>query len=339
VNQRVGFGYPGDSSARTEFVLARRGKKTALDPERAYGAFVEEEPDGEGGTVRVATVLLTNRECPWRCVFCDLWRNTLDATVPFGAIRGQIDRALAELPPARWIKLYNAGSFFDPRAIPPGDLASIAESVAGFERVIVESHPKLVGDETLRFRDLLTGRLEVAMGLEAADASVLAKLHKGMTLEDFVHASWLLRREAIGIRAFVLVQPPFVGPEFAVGEAVHAAAFAEKAGADVVALLPTRGGNGALEALAGEGDFAPPKLATLEDAFDASLGGSLRVLADTWDLDAFADCRDCFAARRDRLARMNLSQKAEPRVACPACAASSNPCTTSRSSDPDSAGR
>ena len=326
---RVGVGYPESASARTEFVLARRGEKNALDPERAYGAFVEEEPDGDGGTVRVATLLLTNRECPWRCVFCDLWRNTLDTSVPSGAIRAQIESALAELPPARWIKLYNAGSFFDPRAIPPGDLPSIAESVAGFERVIVESHPKLVGDEVLRFRDRLDGRLEVAMGLETADASVLARLHKGMTLEDFVRAAWLLRREAIGIRTFVLVQPPFVQPEAAVGEAVRAVEFAAKAGSDVVALLPTRGGNGALEALAAEGGFSPPRLATLEDAFDASLCGETRVLADTWDLDGFADCRACFPARRDRLVRMNLSQKVEPRLACPA--SGSGACSTSRS--------
>ena len=332
MNEAVGVGYPESSSARTAFVLAKRGRKNALDVRRAYGAFVEEEPDGEGGTVSVATVLLTNRECPWRCVFCDLWRNTLDATVPSGAIRAQIETALASLPKARWIKLYNAGSFFDPRAIPPGDLPSIAESVAAFERVIVESHPKLVGDEVLRFRDLLSGRLEVAMGLETADAVVLEKLHKGMTLEDFVHASWLLAREEIDLRAFVLVQPPFVAAEDAVGEAVHAVEFAEGAGTKVVALLPTRGGNGALDSLAAEGRFAPPKLSTLEDAFDAGLRETLRVLADTWDLETFSECPACFAARRDRIARTNLSQRAEPRVACPSC-------STSRSSVPDSAGR
>ena len=33
-----------------------------------------------------AVVFLTNRECPFRCVMCDLWMNTLDETVPRGAI-------------------------------------------------------------------------------------------------------------------------------------------------------------------------------------------------------------------------------------------------------------
>src|SRR5262249_51176597 len=110
--------YPASSPDRADYVLERRGPKNRLDPSRAYGAFVEEEPDvtestgGAGAPVRVATVLLANRECPWRCVFCDLWRNTLDATVPSGAIEAQIRGALETLPPSRWIKLYNAGSFF-----------------------------------------------------------------------------------------------------------------------------------------------------------------------------------------------------------------------------------
>jgi len=297
-----------------------RGAKNVLDPARAYGAFVEEEPDGDGGIAGVATILLTNRECPWKCVFCDLWKNTLDETVPEGAIVAQIRRALEDLPPARWIKLYNAGSFFDPRAIPPGDLPAIAEALAGFERVIVECHPKLVGDAALRFRDDLTGRLEVAMGLETADEAVLARLDKGMTLEDFASSAELLRREGIDVRSFVLVQPPFVEPADAVDEAVRSVRFAEEAGAAVVSLLPTRGLP------------RPPRLAALEDAFDRSPRGRARVFADTWDLGAFSDCPACFPARRDRIARMNLSQRVESRVLCPAC-------STSRSSAPASAAR
>ena len=72
---------------------------------------------------------------------CDLWRNTLTETVPTGAIPAQIDYALQRLPPARQIKLYNSGSFFDPQAIPLQDYPAIASSVKGFERVIVECHP------------------------------------------------------------------------------------------------------------------------------------------------------------------------------------------------------
>src|SRR2546430_5667940 len=49
----------------------------------------------------VATVFLSNRECPFRCLMCDLWKNTLETTLPPGRIVGQIRWALERLPPAR----------------------------------------------------------------------------------------------------------------------------------------------------------------------------------------------------------------------------------------------
>ena len=150
------------------WILSRRPAREKRDPYLPYEYFVEEECGAEGAVVPVATVFLTNRECPFRCLMCDLWRNTLTETVPVGAIAAQIDHALRHLPPARQLKLYNSGSFFDPKAIPVEEYGAIAQRANGFERLIVENHPALVGDACLRFRDRLRGRLEVAMGLETA---------------------------------------------------------------------------------------------------------------------------------------------------------------------------
>ena len=58
----------------------------------------------DGTVIPGAAVFLTNRECPWRCVMCDLWKNTLAESVPIGAIPAQIDFALARLPATRQIK-------------------------------------------------------------------------------------------------------------------------------------------------------------------------------------------------------------------------------------------
>src|SRR5678815_3439329 len=112
--------------AGDQFVLGHRPSKRAVEPLRAYASTWEEEPDESGALVPSAVVFLSNRECPFRCVMCDLWMNTLDATPPAGAVPRQVARALRELPAARWVKLYNAGSFFDPRAIPREDDAAIA---------------------------------------------------------------------------------------------------------------------------------------------------------------------------------------------------------------------
>ena len=146
--------YPQESTQRAEWIVAQRPPREKLDPNRPYGFFVEEECSATGEVVPVATVFLTNRECPWRCVMCDLWKNTLTEPVERGAIPRQIAYALERLPKARQVKLYNSGSFFDVKAIPREDYAAIAGLVRHFERTIVECHPALVGSRCYDFRDL-----------------------------------------------------------------------------------------------------------------------------------------------------------------------------------------
>jgi archaeosine synthase beta-subunit len=312
--------YPAQPAERDAWTLAARGPRNPLDPDRPYAFLLEEEPDADGVVVAVATIFLTNRECPWHCVMCDLWRNTLVDPTPPGAIPAQIEYALVQLPPAKAIKLYNAGSFFDPRAIPPEDHLAIAEAVRGFDRVIVECHPALVGDAVLRFRDLLSGRVEIAMGLETAHPGVLEKLNKRLTLDQFRIAAGYLRRNGIDLRVFILVQPPFMRPNESLHWAERSLDFAFDCGATAATLIPTRGGNGAMELLASRGDFTPPTLAMLEDAVDYGLSLQRgRVFSDAWDLPRPFDCLSCREARTARLRTMNLSQTSMPRVACAIC--------------------
>src|SRR5204863_7836858 len=71
-----------------------RERRRLLSPERPHAFFIENERSQTGAVVSIATVILTNRECPWRCIYCDLWKNTITETVPPGAIPAQIDFAL-----------------------------------------------------------------------------------------------------------------------------------------------------------------------------------------------------------------------------------------------------
>ncbi len=309
------------SANRDEWILSRRGKRNVLDPWRPYATGVEKERAAFGEIVRVGTIFLTNRECPWRCLMCDLWKNTLSEIVPLGAIPKQIEVALEALGPGvQHIKLYNSGSFFDPGAIPRQDYPAIARRLRLFEHVIVESHPALVGEEALRFREMRGGTLEVAMGLETVHPVVLPRLNKRMTLAMFARAAKFLVKNRIAMRAFVLVKPPFLNEEEALVWANKSTKFAFDCGASVVSLIPTRTGNGALDALAEEGQFSQPKLRTLEEAVEFGIDLNRgRVFADLWDLARFAECHDCFEPRRARLESMNLSQTPQPSPSCVSC--------------------
>lgn len=306
----------------TGWIVAQRPPRPGgIDPFKPHGFFLEDERSEPGRVVPSAAILLTNQECPWRCLMCDLWQNTLTEAVPPGAIPSQIDYALGQLGcRPEQIKLYNSGSFFDPAAIPLADYPAIAGRVSFAPHVVVEAHPRLVGEKALRLRDLLSGTLEVAMGLESVHPEVLPRLNKKFTLEHFAQAAEFLSKEEIAVRAFVLVQPPFLSEADGLEWAVKSADFAFACGATVVSLIPTRPGNGAMDRLLAAGEFTPPRLATLERAQELALNLKRgRVFADTWNLEPFSTCSACLEHRRQRLHAVNLTQQTQPTVDCPAC--------------------
>lgn len=329
---------PVQAGPSTLWVRSLRGAKRALDPFAPLSWFWEIEPVAPAavtaclawperlparGAVAVLTVLLAGAECPFTCVFCDLWRETLDGPTPRGALPAQLRKVLAQagsLPQPCAVKLYNASNFFAQRAVPVEDEPELAEILTPFARVTVECHPRLVGDRCLAFAQRLGSRLEVAMGLETVHPQALPRLNKGMTVDDFDRAARTLRAAGIGLRCFVLVGAPFVPRGAAVDWAVRSAAHAFERGATRVALIPVREGNGALEALRRRGDFVPPTLDDLEQALERCLQlGSGLVAADLWQAARFAACPACAAVRLDRLARMNRTGAREPRQGCDHC--------------------
>ncbi|HWA88375.1 MAG TPA: hypothetical protein VG710_19260, partial [Opitutus sp.] len=229
--------YPAER--RSAWILAQRPPRPAApDPLKPHGVFLEQERLASGEIVSSGVVLLTNKECPWRCLMCDLWKDTTTETVPVGAIPRQIEFARqiwAETGPLpRQVKLYNSGSFFDPAAIPTDDYAAIAGNVAFAGNVVVESHPRLIGERTRRLHDLLAGSLEVAMGLETAHPEVLARLNKNFDLAQFARAAEFLRAGKIALRVFLLVNPPFLDEADGIAWTVKSAEFAFDCGASAV---------------------------------------------------------------------------------------------------------
>lgn len=298
-------------------ILAARPVRNAVDPERPYAFLVEPERSAAGTVVDVATVFLTNRECPFRCLMCDLWKNTTVETVLPGTIPRQIDYALERLPRARQIKLYNSGNFFDAKAISRSDFEPIADRVRSFENVIVENHPRLCSMECVRFRDRLGTPLEIALGLETIHPGVLPALNKQMTLDDFARAVDLLLKHGIAVRAFLLLRPPWLSEAEGVEWTLRSLEYAFGLGVGCCSVIPTRAGNGMMERLAEAGHFAPPTLASMEQVLEQGLHlATGRVFMDLWDIERFFTCTRCGPLRRDRLRRMNFSQGVSAPVAC-----------------------
>jgi radical SAM enzyme (TIGR01210 family) len=338
----VSLRLPVSAAERDRFVLEHRGARALLDPWHHQGVVIEDERTADGHVARVATLFLTGRECPWRCTMCDLWKHTTEGDTPRGAIPAQIGAARDELrdcvPAITTMKLYNAGSFFDPRAVPVSDYDEIAARLIGLDHVIVESHPGLIGQRVDLLLDALNQHLnpalsadserpalEVAMGLETANPTALDLLNKRFTVEQFRSAAAALRRRGIAVRVFLLISPPFVADEDQDAWLIQSIDIAFASGASVVSLVPTRSGNGAMEMLAAAELFREPSLADVERSLAiglAAAGGHGRVFLDLWDLQRFASCPACFERRKTRLHTMNLAQAVSaPSAACTRCGA------------------
>ena len=192
--------------------------------------------------------------------------------------------------------------------------------VAPFERVVVESHPALVGSAVWAFRDRIPGRLEVAMGLETAHPEVLPRLNKRMSLDLFRRAAEALAEEAVALRVFVLAGLPWVpAAEARAWTLRRSSSRSTAARPQCRSFRHARAMERWTSSRARERSRLPGSR-LLEDCLEdaASLGRGL-VFADLWDLDAFSRCGHCFEARRERLADMNLSQSVAAPVSCPHC--------------------
>jgi len=301
----------------TAEILAARPARNVVDPNVPYAFLVEPEYTTAGQLEEVATIFLTNRECPFRCLMCDLWQNTTTETVPVGAIPRQIDFALERLPAASHIKLYNSGNFFDKRAIPPADHAALSQRLQPFRTVIVENHPRFCTDVCVDFSTQIDGQLEIAIGLETVHPQVLQRLNKQMTLGDFERAVQFLRGNDIQVRAFILLRPPYLSEPEGIDWALRSLEFAFALGVGCCAVIPTRAGNGIMQQLEADSMFTPPSLRSLEHVTETGLRMNAgRVFADLWDIEKLIACSDCGSERIQRIHEMNLTQQVPPALAC-----------------------
>ena len=286
--------------------------------------MVLEDERTSTGIERALTVFLAGAECPYTCSFCDLWRYTVDGPTPPGALPRQLERALASLvaPYPDRLKLYNASNFFDRRAVPSEDWPRLAELAAPFRSLTVESHANTIGPLTLEFAALLRSRLEVAIGLETIHPAAAARLNKKLELAQFDRAAEFLRTHDLDLRVFVLLGTPHIAPAETVEWTVRSVEYAASRGAQRVAIIPVRGGNGEMERLQALGEFEPPTLVQLETALGRCLSLGAVVTADLWDVDRLPACEACREQRVARLRLMNISPTPTSLLPnpCPQCA-------------------
>jgi hypothetical protein len=143
-----------------------------------------------------------------------------------------------------------------------------------------------------------------------------------MTVAHFKAAADALGERGVALRVFLLIAAPFIPRDEQDEWLLRSVDVAFSCGASVVSLIPTRSGNGALEALAAEHQFCEPSLADIERSVASAHAVCRhrgRLFVDLWDLARFSRCPDCLDGRRARLQAFNVEQRLPPAITCVHC--------------------
>ncbi len=188
------------------------------------------------------------------------------------------------------VKIYTSGSFLDSNEIPVEARSKILGIIAKDDRireVVLESRPEYINDSTLSdIRSILGDRIiEIGMGLESAsDVIRTVCINKNFDLKMFKDALKTAKKFNIGIRAYVLLKPPFLTERDAIFDAISTIKEARALGVTTVSLNPVNVQKDTLvEKLWMKGNYRPPWLwSVLEVLRDATLSSDrwMKVVCD-----------------------------------------------------------
>jgi radical SAM enzyme (TIGR01210 family) len=215
--------------AHNQVMRAARAENDANhDPHEPTRVWLDEDntPDGVRQSL---TIILNTGGCRWAraggCTMCGYVAESVEGgSVGHDALRDQLEAALAHEraeaeDECQLIKIYTSGSFLDEREVPAETREAVAAAFADRERVVVESLPDFVDRGKLADftdRGLAT---DVAVGLETATDRVRQDcVNKYFEYADFEAAAEEATAAGAGVKAYLLLKPPFLSESEAVAD-------------------------------------------------------------------------------------------------------------------------
>ena len=269
------------------------------DPHEPTRVWLDEDntPDG---VVASLTIILNTGGCRWAraggCTMCGYVAESVEGgTVPHEALMDQVGAALDHErenvadhrdgvhEPCPLVKIYTSGSFLDEREVPAETREAIAEALADRERVVVESLPDFVDREKLAdFTDFGVA-VDVAIGLETATDRVRHDcVNKYFDFADFEDACAEAAAAGAGVKAYLLLKPPFLSESEAVSDTIESVErCAEVDNCHTVSTNPTNVQRHTMvERLYWDGGYRPPWLWSVVEVLRETDGVDALVVSD-----------------------------------------------------------
>ncbi|GAA3860489.1 archaeosine biosynthesis radical SAM protein RaSEA [Haloarcula argentinensis] len=270
----------------------RSRNDSTYDPREPTRVWLDEDntPDG---VYQSLTIILNTGGCRWAraggCTMCGYVAESVEGgTVAHEDLMAQIQHCLdheAENSDEQsgLIKIYTSGSFLDEREVPAETRQAIAETFADRERIVVESLPDFVDEETVG--DFVDVGLEtdVAVGLETATDRVRHDcVNKYFDFADFEAASEAAQAAGAGVKAYLLMKPPFLSEAEAVEDmkrSVRRCAAVD--GCHTVSMNPCNVQRYTMvEELYHDGGYRPPWLWSVAEVLESTADEDVIVVSD-----------------------------------------------------------
>lgn len=261
------------------------------------------------------------------CTMCSYLLDGTEKTPSAAQLLQQFQVAMAKLDdmkPPLSVKLYTSGSFLDIEEVTLESRKVIIDAIEKDQRiaeVIIESRPEYVTHETMQNirQHLGDRRIEIGIGLESSNDSIRHLcINKGFSLEDFRNAVTIAKEFNIGVRAYVLLKPPFLSEKAALEDAVQTIVDCGSLGVSTVSVNPVNVQKFTLvERLWEREGYRPPWLWSLVEVLKRSrdsLDSDINIVCDpvaSGKQRGVHNCGRCDAIITDKIHRFSLSQNSE----------------------------
>jgi len=209
------------------------------------------------------------------CTMCSYLLDGSNVIISSDQLQNQFDeafRSLSDKDGPLAVKLYTSGSFLDSEEVPDEARQHILTRIADDDRireVIIESRPEYVTESRMNeLRSMLADRhIELGIGIESMNDKIRTIcINKGFSTDDFIHAVDVAKAERIGVRAYVLLKPPFLTERDALTDAKRTINEVVEIGATTVSINPINIQKDTLvEFLWNRGVYRPPWLWSIVD--------------------------------------------------------------------------
>ncbi len=254
--------------------LKKRKKK---NPNMPIATWIQDDVFLDKTIGKSLTIILRTVGCRWAyesggCTMCSYLMDSSPIKISAENIINQFEYALnkykEKINPKNYsIKIFTSGSFLDEFEVPKEAKEYIFKRIdeIGVREVAVESRPEFINDDNLKIIRNNVGKtinIEIGVGIETLNEKIRnVSIHKGVSTEDIKRAIETAKKYNVGIKAYLLIKPPFITEKDAIIDSIHSANECIDMGCSRISFCPATVHRGTLlELIWKRNQYRPPFL-------------------------------------------------------------------------------